>query len=365
MESIVSLERGVCSRAKLQILSCYRGWKEACQATRAILTTWRRELSSSFFFLQGKVPKEIHAILIETLEEHAPSHATIKNRVTQFKRGDFSTCDAPRPGRPKTVTTPEIIDQINELILEDHRISAKSIAEQLGISHEQVGYIIHEDLDMQKLSTKWVPKCLNADQKRQRCQSYEQLLEFFWRDPNDFLSRLPWTKSGCITMTQRQSNNQRSGSIVAHPASKNSECKYPLENFSPRFFRIKTASSSLIIFQSAKLSTPSITHLCWCNWRTVWRKYAVRSSRGSCSCTTMPQLTRHLQPRRNWPTWASNILITHPFLQIWPSQTITCSVDRKNNWKVAIFRPTRRSWLPQWPDWTDNLLNFVWVACKS
>jgi len=88
--------------------------------------------------------------------------------VAQFKRGDFSTCDAPRPGRPKTVTTPEIIDQIHELILEDRRISAKSISEQLGISREWVGSIIHEDLDMLKLSAKWVPKCLNADQKRQR-----------------------------------------------------------------------------------------------------------------------------------------------------------------------------------------------------
>jgi len=36
--------------------------------TRAISTTSRRELSSSFFFLlQGKAPKEIHAILTETL----------------------------------------------------------------------------------------------------------------------------------------------------------------------------------------------------------------------------------------------------------------------------------------------------------
>jgi hypothetical protein len=34
------------------------------------------------------------------------------------------------------------------LILEDRRISAKSIAEQLGISHEQFGSTIHEDLDM-------------------------------------------------------------------------------------------------------------------------------------------------------------------------------------------------------------------------
>ena len=76
--------------------------------------------------------KEIHAILREKFGEHAPSYATIKNWVTQFKRGDFSTCDVPRPGRPKTVTTPEIIDQIHELILEDRRISAKSVAEELG-----------------------------------------------------------------------------------------------------------------------------------------------------------------------------------------------------------------------------------------
>jgi len=53
-----------------------------------------------FFFLQGKASKEIHAILKETLEEHASSYATVKNWVAQFKRGDFSTCDAPRPGRP-------------------------------------------------------------------------------------------------------------------------------------------------------------------------------------------------------------------------------------------------------------------------
>ena len=46
-ESMVLLERGVCSCAELQVFSCYRGWKEACQATHAISTTSRRQLSSS------------------------------------------------------------------------------------------------------------------------------------------------------------------------------------------------------------------------------------------------------------------------------------------------------------------------------
>ena len=52
--------------------------------------------------LKDKAPKEIHAIPTETLEKDAPTYATVKNWVAEFKRSDFSTCDAPRPGRPKT-----------------------------------------------------------------------------------------------------------------------------------------------------------------------------------------------------------------------------------------------------------------------
>ena len=64
------------------------------------------------------------------------------------------------------MTTPEIVDQIHKIILEDCWISANSIAEQLDISQEQVVHIIHEDFDMQKFSMKWVLKCLNVDEKR-------------------------------------------------------------------------------------------------------------------------------------------------------------------------------------------------------
>jgi hypothetical protein len=34
---------------------------------------------------------EINAILTETLREHPPLYATVKDWVAQFKRGDFST----------------------------------------------------------------------------------------------------------------------------------------------------------------------------------------------------------------------------------------------------------------------------------
>jgi len=53
-ESKVSSERGVCSCAEFQALSCYRAWKEACQVTHTISKTWRRKLSSCFFFCKAR-----------------------------------------------------------------------------------------------------------------------------------------------------------------------------------------------------------------------------------------------------------------------------------------------------------------------
>ena len=113
---------------------------------RARIQQHREASCHQVFLLQGKAPKKIQSILTETLGEYVPSYTIVKNWVTHFKRGDFSTCVVPRPGRSKTVTTPEIIDQIHQLILEDSQISAKSIAEQLDISRDRVGSTIHEDL---------------------------------------------------------------------------------------------------------------------------------------------------------------------------------------------------------------------------
>jgi len=290
-----------------------------------------RAIIKFFFPLQDKTPKEIHASLTETLGAHAPWYATVKNWVAQFKRGDFSTCDASRPGRHKTVTTPEIIDQIHELILEDRRTSAKSIAEQLGISCKRIGSIIHEDLDMRKLSVKWVPKCLKADQKRQRCQLSEQLMEFFRRVPNDFLSRLVTiTKPGYITMTRRQSNYQWSGGIGAHPAPKNSGCKNPLEKFSPRFCGIKKAFFLLIAFQRANDNDPAHRALA-----TQKKLFYL-----GFQCLDHPPYSQHLAP-----------------------SDYHLSPGLKKQLKVRHFSSEAESLLPRIPGWTDNILNFFeWLA---
>ena len=140
---------------------------------------------------------------------------------------------------------------------------------------------------MWKLSMKWVPKCLNVDQKLQQCQSSEQLLVFYGLDPNDFLSRLvtmdkTWLYHYDPEAKQQSMEWWHSGS----PRPKKFGGQKLLVRFSHPFFGIKMASSSLIVFQRAKLSMQSITHLCCCNWRTFWRKrspFFVQRG-GHCCC---------------------------------------------------------------------------------
>jgi hypothetical protein len=82
------------------------------------------------------------------------------------------------------------VDAIYSMILDDRRTSAKKIAGTLPISRERVGYIIHEILNMRKLSAKWVSKYLNAVQKRDRVLVSRSVLDRFWRDPLGFFNRL-------------------------------------------------------------------------------------------------------------------------------------------------------------------------------
>jgi len=116
-------------------------------------------------------------------------------------------------------------------------------------------------------------------------------------------------------MTRRQINDECSGGIAAHPAPKNSECKNPLENFSPRFFGIKTASSHWLSSKGPNYQGGVLLISAGAIEGHFEGKPPREGHKGGLVLALQcPRLTGHLQPRRNWPTWASNVLITHPIL---------------------------------------------------
>ena len=152
----------------------------------------------------------------------------------------------------------------------------------------------------------------------------------FRHDPNDFLSRSvtmdeTWLYHYDPEIKQQSMEWRHSGSLRPKKIWVQKSAEKLLVSI---FFGIKTASSTLIAFQRVKLSTRSITHLCWCNWRTFWRKNAAgSSSRVSCSCTKKAPPHRALATQKKLAYLTSSVLITHPFLRILYRRSTTCSLD--------------------------------------
>jgi len=140
-----------------------------------------------FFVKEGLTPNEIHSKFIKVYGDSSPSFSTIKKCAVEFKRGRTNLGDDPREGRPKSATAPEIIEQVHNMVLDDQRMKVREIAETIGISKEHVGYILHEELDMKELCTRWVLHLLTADQKRTRMKICEQCLERFNKNETDFV----------------------------------------------------------------------------------------------------------------------------------------------------------------------------------
>jgi transposase len=109
------------------------------------------------FVKEVLMPNEMHSKFIKAYGNSSPSFSTIKKWAAEFKCGHSSLEDDSSEGRPKSATTPEIIEQVHDMVLDDQQMKVHEIAETIGIYKECGGYILHEELDMKKLCARWVP----------------------------------------------------------------------------------------------------------------------------------------------------------------------------------------------------------------
>ena len=91
--------------------------------------------------------------------ESSPSEYQVKFCSKQFKCGRTSIEDDPRSGRPVEVTSSEMSQKVETLILQDRRIKIATISKDLNISEPSVLKIIHEHLWMSKNFFKGFPEC--------------------------------------------------------------------------------------------------------------------------------------------------------------------------------------------------------------
>ena len=87
--------------------------------------------------------------LLEVYKESSPSKRILKFWADEFKCDRTSLEDDPREGRPKTATTPEIIEQVHNIVNEAPNLTKR-----------EVSNILYGELHMKKLFGKLVPHTL-------------------------------------------------------------------------------------------------------------------------------------------------------------------------------------------------------------
>ena len=143
-----------------------------------------------YMHLKGLSPIEIHDDMVQTLGEDAPSYFTVENWYANFRHRIHSTEVEACPGRLSEVVTIRNVDAVLDSVMLDHRLTTRQLATVHSISKTSVERILHEHLNMNKVSERWVPQMLMTDQKRCRAQEYRELLGEFSKNKEDFLAHI-------------------------------------------------------------------------------------------------------------------------------------------------------------------------------
>ncbi|XP_076054483.1 protein GVQW3-like [Oratosquilla oratoria] len=124
-----------------------------------------------------------------TLGDYSPVLSTVQKWAAEFKRDTESLEDDPRSERPATATTQENTTRVHHMVIDDRRLTVNQIANTIGISYERVENILYKELDISKVSARWMPQLLTSDQKHTMLIMSQANLALFETDPVSFLER--------------------------------------------------------------------------------------------------------------------------------------------------------------------------------
>lgn len=130
-------------------------------------------------FRRGLSPDECRNELVTIYEIEAPSQTTIYRWYAEFRRGRASLGTVPSSGRPKTAVSPENIAAVEKLLKEDRHVTYEQIRATIGIGMTAIHTILHGELGVRKLISRWVPHNLSEEQKAARVDWCRSILKCY------------------------------------------------------------------------------------------------------------------------------------------------------------------------------------------
>lgn len=151
----------------------------------------------------------------------------------RFRDGRTSVSDDEHPGRPVSASDDESVAFVEQLVLEDRRVTIETLSSTTGISVGSVHAILHKKLKMRKVCAHWVPKHLQPDQKSRRIEVCKELLQLYEEQGDQFLDRIVTQDESWFHFHEPES--KRSSMQWKHPDSPR-----------PRKFRMKPSANKVL-----------------------------------------------------------------------------------------------------------------------
>ncbi|XP_045106834.1 protein GVQW3-like [Portunus trituberculatus] len=120
----------------------------------------------------------IHDEMKAVYGDDCPSYDTVLRWKRNFKTGHMSLTDESRTGRPSLTDSAATVKKVEDLILEDRRITIHVIMHETGLRYGSVWKIIHDELHMSKMSACSVPRILTPLQRQTRRDLSKQMFSF-------------------------------------------------------------------------------------------------------------------------------------------------------------------------------------------
>ena len=160
-----------------------------------------------FFCAKGENSVNIHRELVSVCGDSALDYSNLNRWMAKFKKGRVSSTDLPRQGRLSSSRTDANKEGVENVILSDRRVTVEDICAHTGLTHGTVMRIIKEDLQMTKVSARWVPEVLDDSKKEIRMTCSEEMLTRHHSDLH-FLEKLVTMNETWIPMFNPETNRQ-------------------------------------------------------------------------------------------------------------------------------------------------------------
>ena len=167
-----------------------------------------QQLAIKFCFKVGKSATETLQMVSAAYGDQALTRSNVFRWYGWFRDGQEDTEDDPRSGRPTESRNDNNVKEISQLLLQNHHLSLRMLADKVNIGKDTVRKNAVEDLQKRKICLCFLPQSLTPEQKDQRTAACQDLIATADGDHDFFKKTVTGYETWCFaydTTTKRQS----------------------------------------------------------------------------------------------------------------------------------------------------------------